>query len=267
MILVTGSKGFIGRNLVAALKVKGEEVYEFDTIDYPPGNFTFRVPFHKITKIYHLGAISSTLETNVGAIYRHNVEFSIDLFNTAISHQIPVVYTSSASVFGNTMKDETYIHNPLNHYALSKAQMEMWIEEHFDEFKHISVHRLFNVYGEDERKTDTTMSPICKFTKQAKETGVITLFTNSYNMIRDFVAVENVVQKMIDNPRAGFHDVGTGYPISFQEVAELIADKYNATIRYIPMPDEIKRGYQYYTKSRILNFNFYTVEDWLKIQS
>lgn len=269
MILVTGSEGFIGRNLVAALKAKGETVLEFDTKHFQPEDLFSLYEIPKIKMIYHLGAISSTLETNVGAIYRYNVEFSIDLFNMAISHQIPVVYTSSASVFGNTMKEELYIHNPLNHYALSKTQMELWIAEHYDEFKRISIPRLFNVYGLDERKSDMSTSPICKFRNQAKTEGVIKVFKGSEDMFRDFVCIDDVIvclTSMMNGTKSGFFDVGTSNPISFLDVAQICSDKYNVPIKFIDMPEHMYGGYQYYTCARRQFGMYYTsVEKWLSL--
>jgi nucleoside-diphosphate-sugar epimerase len=67
----------------------------------------------------------------------------------------------------------------------------------------------------------------------------------------------------MENKRSGIFDVGTGMPISFQSVAEMVADKYNATIRYIDMPRDMKNAYQYYTKARCNVFMTKTVEDWL----
>jgi ADP-L-glycero-D-manno-heptose 6-epimerase len=266
MILVTGSEGFIGRNLVAKLKEQDKEVLEFDIKHHRPEEIYTLFEIPKIKLIYHLGAISSTLETNLDLLYRHNVEFSIDLFNMAISHRIPVVYTTSASVFGNTMKDEKYIYNPLNYYATTKMLTEMWLFQNRSKFHALSVPRLFNVYGADERKADMSTSPICKFTQQAKETGVITLFKGSHNMIRDFVAIEDVLEVLIDLKKFGFYDVGTCEPISFQDVAEMIADKYNATIKYVPMPDKMKPSYQYYTKARQNVIWYQSVEKWIKSQ-
>lgn len=265
-VLITGSEGFIGRNLVATLKAQGKDVLEFDTKNYRPEELFSLYDMTDVKMIYHLGAISSTLDTNLDALYRHNVEFSIDLFNMAISHKIPVVYTTSASVFGNTMKDGQYIYNPLNYYATTKMLTEMWLFQNRSKFRILSVPRLFNVYGADERKSDMSTSPICKFTQQAKETGVITLFKGSHEMIRDFICIEDVLQVLIDIPKWGFYDVGTCLPISFQEIAEMIADKYNATIRYVPMPDNMKPSYQYYTKARQNVIWCKTVEQWINSQ-
>lgn len=266
MILVTGSQGFIGRSLVQSLKLDGQEVLGFDTKYHQVKNALKIINLSKISQIYHLGAISSTLETNIDALYEHNVRFSIDLFEAAKEYNIPVVYTSSASVFGNTMKSEQYIHNPLNYYATTKMWVEQWIGNNINTFNRLTTLRLYNVYGNDEQKSDMSTSPICKFRQQAKDTGTITLFKDSHNMIRDFICVEDVVHQLkyyMENKRSGTFDVGTGMPISFQSVAEMVADKYNATIRYIDMPRDMKNAYQYYTKARSNVFMTKTVEDWL----
>ena len=265
-ILVTGSKGFIGRHLIQNLSE--HEIIEFDTATYRPADIFEVVDFSKIDFIYHLGAITNTLEKNVEALYEHNVRFSINLFEEAISHRIPVVYTSSASVYGNTMKEEKYIYNPLNYYATTKMITEMWISENIKRFQFISVPRLFNVYGNDELKTDQTMSPVSKFRHQAINEGLIKVFDGSENMIRDFISIKDVISVLKNMSKFGlygFHDVGTSYPISFLEVAKLISNKYYVGIKFIPMPEEMRSSYQYYTKAR--GCYGISVAHWLESQS
>ena len=46
---------------------------------------------------------------------------------------------------------------------------------------------------------------------------------------------------------SGIYDVGTGNPISFEVVAELIAKKEGAEIETIPFPPHLKDKYQEYT--------------------
>ena len=53
---------------------------------------------------------------------KSNTEFSLNLFQLAIEHQIPVKYASSASVYG--MTNDTM--NPLNYYAISKLTVDYW---------------------------------------------------------------------------------------------------------------------------------------------
>lgn len=266
-ILVTGSEGFIGRHLIKALD--GHEIIRFDTRHtLLPDDIFQTVDFEKIDFIYHIGAITSTLSRNIHALYTHNVDFSLALFEEAIEHKIPLVYTSSASVFGNTMKNGDYIYNPLNYYATTKMITEMWLWENRDRFKLLSVPRLFNVYGVDEQKTAYTMSPVSKFKEQALNDGCIKVFKGSENMIRDFVCIEDVVwtlKSVIKSYRRGFYDVGTCKPISFLEVARLVSQKYDVGIKFIDMPDEMKPSYQYYTCARDAALFYNTdVATWLE---
>jgi ADP-L-glycero-D-manno-heptose 6-epimerase len=273
-VLVTGSEGFIGRNLIKRLKEMKHDVVTFDTKMNDLNDFFVDVDIHSIDHIFHLGAISSTLETDVHKLYQYNVEYSIDLFNTAIYHKIPVTYTSSASVYGNTMKDGQYIYNPLNYYATTKMIVEMWLRENKDRFQKLYVPRLFNVYGEDENKPAGATSPVSKFMHQAKTDGVIRVFKGSENMIRDFICVEDVVRVLTqDMPPYGrwrgeeFFDLGTTIPISFLEVAQLVSEKYDVGIKFIDMPDYMKPSYQYYTKARQGETYTKTVESWLENHS
>ena len=253
MILVTGSEGFIGRNLISSLYASGKNILEFDAKHFEPMKLFDAVDFSKIDFIYHIGAITSTLCKDVHSLYTHNIDFSIKLFEKAIANGIPLVYTSSASVFGNTMKSGDYIYNPLNYYATTKMITEMWLWENRSRFKLLSVPRLFNVYGNNEFKTANTMSPVSKFKEQALNDGIIKIFKGSENMIRDFVCIEDVVwtlKNVIRSHRSGFYDVGTRNPISFLDVARLVSNKYDVGIKFIDMPDEMKSSYQYYTRAR-----------------
>jgi ADP-L-glycero-D-manno-heptose 6-epimerase len=250
MILVTGHKGFIGRSLCDRLLAEKYEIVGIDALDGDPHELTREIDWSKIEGIFHQGAVSSTLETDVAKIYSLNIDYSIKLFEKAIEHGIPVRYASSASVYGNS-KDYSY--NPLNYYAMSKLTVDMWVQQNFYRFKApITGFRYFNVYGLDERKSDCTTSPIYKFTEQAKNDGVIKLFYGSENMYRDFVWVEDVVTVIMSDRYAvkRIFDVGTGEPESFLSVAQMISKKYDVPIKFIPMPDNIKSHYQHYTKAQ-----------------
>jgi ADP-L-glycero-D-manno-heptose 6-epimerase len=271
-ILVTGSKGFIARNLIRRLKHEGNEVVGYDIKDseyVDTIDFLTEFDFDGIDLIYHLGAISSTTEQDILKINHYNTWFSIELFKAAIMKEIPVVYASSGSVYGNTMDDGEYLINPLNYYAASKAMIDMWVTQNMHQLKFAVGLRFFNVYGNDEQKDDMSTSPIYRFAEQAKETGVIKIFKGSQYTHRDFVSVSDVVSSMLwarDKANPGIYDVGTGAPISFMDVAEMIADKYNATVKFVEMPAILHGKYQFYSKARPhVPLMYNTVEEWLKL--
>lgn len=265
MIIVTGSKGFIGKKFLEKL---GEDVVTVEKND----SWHFRQTFsdwRKVKLILHQGAISDTTCTNLKAINHFNVEFTEWIFEQAIRYEIPIKYASSASVYGTMLMGTI---NPLNYYAISKVIMDYWVQDHMDEFKLVQGFRYFNVYGEGEDHKNDQASPVHKFSKQIEETGKLKLFKGSDKLLRDFVCVDDVVDIVLNNDKpSGIYDLGTSNPVSFQHVAECVVKKCGGEIEYIPFPDHLKGKYQAYTcasmdwlKLNELPYHFITVEDYLK---
>lgn len=243
MRVVTGSRGFIAKHLINRfgrehlILIEREDCYEaLEEIDWKT-----------VTHIYHLGGISDTTEDDLNYLHIYNVDFTMKLFECAIKYGIPVVYASSASVYGNSF---TYSYNPLNHYAVSKVNVDIWVEANLNKFKNIVGLRFFNVYGNDEKHKKDQASPIYKFERQARLYKKIKVFKNSENYKRDFVWVEDAVDCMIKPMKSGIYDVGTSEPISFRDVADIVAEKYNVPIEEIDFPEHLKNKYQYYTCAR-----------------
>ena len=258
MIILTGDEGFIGKKFLE--KLSGKEVIKVEKRN--SWHFRSFNEWEKVELILHQGAISDTTCTNLKAINHFNVEFSEWIFEQAIRYQIPVKYASSASVYGN----QEGIINPLNYYAISKVIMDYWVLDNMDRFELVQGFRYFNVYGDGEEHKEDQASPVSKFTKQIKETGVLKLFKNSDRYLRDFVCVDDVVDIVLNNDKpSGIYDLGTSNPTSFQEVGELVAEKYNGDIEYIPFPLHLNNKYQRYTcAKKEWDYKFKTVEDYIK---
>jgi len=259
MIILTGHKGFIGRNFLDKFDdiVIGvdKELIEWLVTDFKE--------WHKVDLVIHQGAISSTIETDINKIHHYNVDLTLKLFAKCIEYGIPVKYASSASVYGNLQG----VFNPLNYYAISKLQIDYWVQDNIDQFSLIQGFRYFNVYGNGEDEKGDQASPVSKFTRQIKETGKLNLFEGSDKFLRDFICVDDVVDIVLNNRKgSGVYDLGTSNPVSFQHVAECVARKYNGEINYIPFPDHLVGKYQDYTRARgeWENHKFITVEDYLK---
>lgn len=247
-ILITGYKGFIGINMVKAMEDHTLYLYEWgDKLD--------KKLFKKLDWVIHLGAISSTIETNVEKVYTQNVDFTLNLIALCKQYDVNLQYASSASVYGlNTDFSEDASKSPLSPYAWSKFIIDRYIENNYlnKSDKNILIQglRYFNVYGPHEDHKGDQASPYHKFKKQAIETGYIKLFEGSENYRRDFIHVDTVCKihnLMLDKDVCGIYNVGMGVAKSFLEVAEEIAEKHNAKINFIPMPEIIKKQYQSYT--------------------
>jgi ADP-L-glycero-D-manno-heptose 6-epimerase len=265
MIILTGSKGFIGKNFIKKLGNHNVFEVDIDTCEYLLKRKSLTETYEfwsSVDLIVHQGAVSSTTEKDPRKLYKYNIDYSISLFELAIKYGIPVKYASSASVYGNS-KDRF---NPLNHYALSKLQVDYWVQDNIDKFSLVQGFRYFNVYGSGEEDKKDQASPVSKFSKQAIETGSINVFEGSERMQRDFICVDDVVDIVLNNDQqSGIYDLGIGNPASFLEVAELVSKKYNAKIREIPFPEHLRGRYQFYTCADMswTDKKFLTLEDYL----
>lgn len=243
-ILITGSKGFIGQNMVAALK--GEHQLKFyDWGDSLP-------ELNGIDVCIHLGAISSTAETNVERVMEQNYDFSKWLFEQCWRFRVHLQYASSASVYGlGTNFVENAPVDPRSPYAWSKYLFERYVEKNKYKLENpVQGFRYFNVYGPHENHKGDQSSPFYKFKKQAEENGVIEVFEGSHDFYRDFVPVSKLVEvhrKFFSVKETGVWNVGTGKARSLLSIAEEVAAKTGASIKYIPIPSTISQQYQKYT--------------------
>ena len=142
MILVTGAAGFIGSNIVSSLNKRGHHnIIICDWLDHvskknnlnkliynniisPENIFKYLNKNDNIELVIHMGANSSTTETNFRLIYDINTRFSKNLWKWCTQNKVRFIYASSAATYGDGSKgfddSENKIYEPLNIYGLSK---------------------------------------------------------------------------------------------------------------------------------------------------
>lgn len=240
-ILITGYRGFIGQNIVEVLSDHNLSFYEW-------GDPTPDV--RGLDWVIHLGAISSTTETNIKKVINQNLTFSIELFEACVDASVNFQWSSSASVYGDLLLfTENGPLRPKNIYAHSKHLLEQYILSRQVDIIYQGF-RYFNVYGPHEDHKGSQASPHTQFKKQALETGIIRVFEGSEHFRRDFVPVSYVAdihKRFLNVCENGIWNVGTGVATSFLSVAQQIAEQYGASIEIVPFPDHLKSHYQRYT--------------------
>ena len=268
-ILVTGNEGFIGKNLCAYLVSRGHEVegFEFKENVLPDPS-----PFDLVI---HLGAISSTTETDVELVLKRNFEFTMQLIQVCAQMGVNIQIASSASVYGPGLdgfrEDSKCL--PKSPYAWSKYMSDRYLIESglYEKSFPINIQsfRYFNVYGPYEEHKGAQMSPVSMFEKTAKEIGVVKVFEGSDGFKRDFICVSDVCrvhEQMLRTDTSGIFNVGTGNTTSFLEIGKIIAEKYNAKLETIPFPKHLIGQYQEYTCADLTNLNKHCKLDYLTVK-
>jgi nucleoside-diphosphate-sugar epimerase len=143
-ILITGHRGFIGQNMMAALP---------DAVGYEWGDGPLSL--EGIDRVVHLGAISSTACNDLYRLQTQNVDFTLDLLARCAAREIPLQFASSASVYGPKAKTfrEADPVAPSNLYAQTKHAIEEYILSR-DWPMPVQAFRYFNVYGPHEDHKD-----------------------------------------------------------------------------------------------------------------
>lgn len=283
MFIVTGGAGFIGSNLVKALNDRGEsDILVVDDLtdgrkfrnlaaaniaDYlDRDDFRKRirdsVDFGGVTAFFHQGACTDTTLWDGRTMLDNNFEFSKEIFLWCQARGIPLVYASSAAVYGTAGDFREFAggEKPLNVYGWSKWLFDMWVKRRADDRRApVTGLRYFNVYGRGEAHKGRMASVIHHFDAQLRETGSVKLFGGSHGygdgeQRRDFVFVGDVakVNLWAANGAAvsGVFNVGTGQSRSFNDVARAVIDWHGrGAVEYVPMPGDLKAAYQAFTEA------------------
>jgi len=294
MIVVTGGAGFIGSNIVAGLEKRGYKDIvvadrlgrgdkwkniakrELAAIVPPEETFYFLRRYEKeIGCVVHMGAVSSTTETDCDLIVAANFGLSWALWEYCRDHGKRFIYASSAATYGSgehgfeDREDLAYLNalRPLNPYGWSKALFDRKIAREVAEKRGVPPQyaglKFFNVYGPNEFHKGDQKSVVAHIFPHIKAEGEARLF-RSYNpaygdggQMRDFVWVGDcvgVVLWLLDNPNvSGLFNVGSGLPRSFYDLAKAVFVSLELVprIAYKDMPDELKDKYQYYTRADV----------------
>ena|ERR1035441_4644619 len=288
MIILTGGSGFIGSVMLRRLNEAGYGYHEVMVVDifeswaklynmrgkrfkFCEKNSFFDVlglglKPSDIDAIIHLGAMTSTTETNWDLLKRANLEYSRVLAEWSIENGKRFIYASSAATYGDgshgfsDSNDNTKLLKPLNLYGESKQKCDLWlIENGFD--KLVCGFKFFNVFGPNEYHKGPMASLAFKAYHQIAKEGALLLFKSADprykdgEFKRDFIYVMDavdVVMWALENPSVnGIFNLGTGKARSWNDLAASLFDAMDKPrqIIYIDMPANVREQYQYFTEA------------------
>jgi ADP-L-glycero-D-manno-heptose 6-epimerase len=293
MYLVTGGAGFIGSNLVAELAARGQSVVVCDWMrdDERWRNLArheiadlitpeqlpewLRHRSRGLRAVLHMGAISTTTETDVDLIVRHNIRATLDLLEWCQESATPFIYASSAATYGNGeagFDDEFSIEalarlRPLNAYGWSKLVVDRRIARLVEQGAKLPPQwvglKFFNVYGPNEYHKGTMQSVVARNFASVRAGEPMRLF-RSYKpqyadggQLRDFIYVKDCVDVMLwllEHPKiSGLFNIGTGKARTWLDLASALlrACGRAPSVEFVEMPPTLIEKYQYFTQAQM----------------
>ncbi|MFZ1413053.1 MAG: NAD-dependent epimerase/dehydratase family protein [Defluviicoccus sp.] len=265
--LVTGGLGFIGSHLVDALQAQGDTVRVLD--DLSTGKRANVGPATEIIEAdvadgaavaaalagvdgcFHLAAVASvaaSVEDWIGT-HRTNLTGAITVFDAARrvraqDRPIPVVYASSAAVYGDNPAlplSEQATPRPLTAYGADKLGCEQHarVALHVHGVPTVGL-RFFNVYGPRQDPSSPYSGVISIFADRLRRRAPIEIFGDG-EQTRDFVYVGDVVALLLGamaRPSAAGEvmNVCTGRATSINALARTIAHVLDCEAEIIHRP-------------------------------
>jgi len=283
MYVVTGGAGFIGSNIVWALESRGlGKVIVCDRLRQgnkwrnlakrelggvvpPEGLFPFLdANATNIEAVIHMGAISSTVETDVDLIIDTNYRLSLALWRWCTQHHVRFIYASSAATYGDgsqgfddasTPEALTRL-KPMNAYGWSKhlfdRQVARMVANNEPRPPQWAGLKYFNVFGPNEYHKDRMRSVVCQVYPNARDGEPAILFKSHHpdyadgGQLRDFVWIGDcidIVLWLLANPGvSGLYNCGTGKARSFADLTKAVYQALGKKpkIKYVPTPVEIR---------------------------
>lgn len=248
MYLVTGGRGFIGKDLIRRLISDNEEVLLLSSTPCndpemrPQKSVTGTIldteflnrifAENEISGVYHLSAISD-IRRSIADPYETfnlNVTGTANLLEAMRRYDVKrMVFASTAAVYGNSaepVKKESGDTVPLSPYAASKLMAEEYCNVYSSQYgMNIKSLRYFNPYGPGMRP-DSPASVVLKFINSIISKKSPVIFGDG-TQTRDFVYINDITQaniKAMNYGEFGVYNIGTGAATPLKDLANMIME-------------------------------------------
>ena len=245
-ILITGSQGYIAKNIAKILKKKNFNVYGIDRgkwkkIDYKKwgylnqinGNLTeknlskYNLKFDFIIHCAGSGLVG--LKRKVDFINNVKSTMSLIKFIEKNQNETKIIFMSSYSIYGNDFKSpisEKFKTKPVSVYAINKKKAEKLLLNFSKKYKsHLMILRIASLYGNGLKKQ--LIYDAC-----SKISKGLNIFYGTGKEKRDFIHISDLVNIVLYFCMKGFSNTniincGSGKGRQIKNVLKLISSSFN----------------------------------------
>lgn len=270
-VLVTGGAGFIGSNVAKLLKEKGQGVVILD--DFSHAGFknlngldvevivenivdeSLYKKLPKVDAVIHEAAITDTTLADDAKMMRVNYNGSKNVLDFCCKKKIPLVYASSAGVYGESkppMREDRGL-TPHNTYGYSKYLFDCYARKIMIKrgSPRIVGLRYFNVYGPGEYHKSSAASMVYQLYLQMRDGKRPRIFKHGEQK-RDFIYVKDVARITVGAltaKKSAIVNVGTGISRSFNDIIACINSILNTNLQPDYFDNPYADKYQNFTQA------------------
>ena len=232
-ILITGSSGFIGKNLIKKIPKYSTTIEKNGKkIDLRDKEKVLKLK--RVNTVIHLaGKTPYSKKLSNNEIFEHNILGTLNILEYCISKKVEKLIFVSSYIYGNSKNNpinEKHIVQPHNTYTKSKYLAEELCKNYAKKFGiKLIILRPFNLFGNLQKK-GFLISNIIEAIKNNSSISI----TNKNNK-RDYLLIDDfidVILKMIDfDCKLEIFNIGSGKSYSFEKIIQLFEKKSGKKIK------------------------------------
>ena len=232
-ILITGSSGFIGKNLIKKIPKYSTTIEKNgEKIDLRDKEKVLKLK--RVNTVIHLaGKTPYSKKLSNNEIFEHNILGTLNILEYCISKKVEKLIFVSSYIYGNSKNNpinEKHIVQPHNTYTKSKYLAEELCKNYAKKFGiKLIILRPFNLFGNLQKK-GFLISNIIEAIKNNSSISI----TNKNNK-RDYLHIDDfidVILKMIDfDCKLEIFNIGSGKSYSFEKIINLFEKKSGKKIK------------------------------------
>lgn len=260
--LVTGASGFAGGYLVRHLLQEGYEVIagthgkgelpegcervNLDVTDAP--RMATAIEGYRPDEVYHLAGITRPASGDISAFYEVNFHGALNLLQ-AVGERSPrtaVLLVGSAYAYGKVDYPipESRPLEPVNHYGVSKASVELLARTYVLQGLRVVLARPFNHSGPGQSPDFVLPTIVEQFAKVRSGEREPVIRLGNLESVRDFCDVRDVLHgyrlALAEGRSGAAYNFGSGQGFTVRQLFDLVREQSDMEVELVVEPSRVR---------------------------